>query len=165
MASSLITFMSHTFYSLLVKYILNIHHPSPFSLFFTLLSGEAEGADERRTQQASLWHGGQASVWVQWETSAAPERENGCSGGEGMILHNFRFDFFDNAAYTYRKQKNSLDMSPLLWCLPQNPDVTSILFESNRSSRLPLCLPSLFQHESRCSVHFLVENQWWMAKM
>ncbi len=70
--------MSHIFHSLLVKYILKIHHPSSLSvtfpsLFLSLPSGEAEGADEWRTQQASLWHGGQASVRVQWETAAAPE--------------------------------------------------------------------------------------------
>jgi len=47
------------------------------------LLGEAEGKDERRTQQTPLGHGGQASVRVQRETAAPPQREDGGAGGEG----------------------------------------------------------------------------------
>ena len=47
------------------------------------VSGEAEGEDEWRTQQTPLRHGGQASVRVQRETTAPPQREDGSAGGKG----------------------------------------------------------------------------------
>lgn len=48
-------------------------------------SGEAEGEDERRTQQASLRHGGQATVRVQREAAAPSEGENGRPGRKGDL--------------------------------------------------------------------------------
>lgn len=49
-------------------------------------SGEAEGEDEWRTQQAPLWHGGQAAVRVQREAAAPSEGEDGCPGRKGDRL-------------------------------------------------------------------------------
>ena len=64
-------------------------HPSPslsLSLSLSPPSGEAEGEDERWTQQAPLRHGGQAPVWVQREAAAPPEGENGRPGRKGDPL-------------------------------------------------------------------------------
>lgn len=49
-------------------------------------SGEAEGKDERRAQQAPLRHRGQAAVRVQREAAAPPEGEDGRPGGKGDPL-------------------------------------------------------------------------------
>lgn len=61
------------------------------------------------------------------------------------------------------KQKNKLDMSPRLWCLPQNPDVASVMFLPNRSFRLPLCV---LPHNSstkagvQCVYHQRISDEW-----
>lgn len=130
---SLFSHLTFIFFSL-VSLFLSLSHPS----------GEAEGEDERRTQQASLWHGGQAAVRVQREAAAPSEGEDGRPGREGDLLRLRRQLTTSNHFYLNLLNQLCWELSP----------------SSNQEPKFVSLFPQIHSWCQVCSLTSLPSRKW-----